>query len=80
MREGVCMHFSGIQSPRCRAGIDFPALVGGKEPGWAKKLPCFAALKTEVSCALRVLPTEVDMAAWESGVGPVMAHQAGQRG
>ncbi|MFP5213962.1 MAG: hypothetical protein ACLGPL_11355 [Acidobacteriota bacterium] len=76
MREGVCMHYSGIQSPRCRAGIDFQALVGGKKPGWARKLPCFVALKTEVSCASRVLPTEVDMATWEKSVGLAMAPEA----
>lgn len=35
-----CVHFTGIQHTRCEAGVDYRALVGGPDFGWASRLPC----------------------------------------
>ncbi len=53
-----CIHFSGIQHERCKAGIHVRELVGGSDFGWAARLPCLGmdAAKCEVECPSRNLP------------------------
>lgn len=49
MHEGDCIHFTGIGIPGtargghekcCKAGVNYRAHVGGKDSGWATRLPC----------------------------------------
>lgn len=40
MKQGTCKHFTGYQNGKCMAGIEYRALVGGDDFGWAARLPC----------------------------------------
>ena len=56
-----CRHFRGIQFSECAAGINMRTLVGGKDLGWAARLPCLPSMdKTEVSCSKFEVMSEED--------------------
>ena len=43
IREQVaskCVHFTGYQNGQCKASVNYRALVGGPDLGWAVRLPC----------------------------------------
>jgi hypothetical protein len=48
MRKDNCKHFNGFQYDTCQAGINFMELAGGKRDGIALRLPCCAALRSEL--------------------------------
>lgn len=35
-----CVHFNGIQNEACKAGVNYRAMVGGEDLGWATRIPC----------------------------------------
>lgn len=35
-----CIYFTGIQHGECKAGVNYRALVGGPNLGWATRIPC----------------------------------------
>lgn len=39
-REGECKHFNGIQNDECKLKVNYRALAGGDNVGWAARLPC----------------------------------------
>ena len=51
-----CVHFTGIQHDICAAGVNYRALVGGPDFGWARKIPCLSE-PGAVPCASLRLPT-----------------------
>lgn len=51
-----CKHFNGIQHAACKAGINYRAMIGGPNFGWAKHLPCLSDPKAVV-CGAREFPT-----------------------
>jgi hypothetical protein len=36
----MCAHFTGTQKQVCKAGVNYRALVGGPDFGWATRMPC----------------------------------------
>jgi hypothetical protein len=54
-----CIHFSGIQHTKCRAGVNIRELVGGSDFGWASRLPCLLsdAPYCTTPCDKRQMPT-----------------------
>jgi len=43
LREQIanhCVHFTGTQQLKCKAAVNYRALVGGPDFGWATRLPC----------------------------------------
>lgn len=51
-----CKHFTGIQHAACKAGVNYRALIGGPDFGWAKYLPCLSDPEA-VICERREYPT-----------------------
>jgi hypothetical protein len=54
---GRCIHFTGIQHEECGAGVNYRALVGGPDFGWATRLPCLKGNTDAPPCALCHFPT-----------------------
>lgn len=68
MKKGSCIHFTGIQKECCRAGVNYATVVGGKESGWAMRLPCWTSTMDhakdlqKVECERYTEPTDSQIA------------------
>jgi len=60
-----CKHFTGIAHDTCKAGVNYRALVGGPDAGWAIRLPCNPSLRkaesAPVPCECRELNTDAEL-------------------
>ena len=54
MKQGHCVHFTGIGNPCCSIGVNYRKHVGGSQMGWALRLPCIL----ETSASLKTLSEE----------------------
>lgn len=69
-REKRCVHFTGLPGfagnpDKCKAGVDYRALVGGPDEGWGARIPCLPPMRPGlqiVSCDLYQAPTPEELA------------------
>jgi hypothetical protein len=57
-REGVCLHFNGIQNDKCDHGVNYRELVGGDDLGWGKRTPCFKKHGSQIKCESMEYPSK----------------------
>lgn len=78
---GRCVHFDGLpigerepSGKRCRAGVDYRALVGGPDEGWACRAPCITTSRSNdvVPCTSYRDPTPDEIAESEAEFQSVM--------
>lgn len=41
MKEGNCIHWTGVQKEVCNKGVNYRELIGNEDNGWALRLPCW---------------------------------------
>lgn len=65
MRKGWCVHYSGgvATDGRCAAGLNVRELVGGRDYGWLRRIPCIEAHTCAPACAQRQFPTDAEVEA-----------------
>lgn len=70
MKKGTCVHFNGIHNDTCEIGINYTSLVGGREGGWTRHLPCFESNSNDrhVTCDQYREPTEQELADFEEEI------------
>lgn len=80
MREGTCIHFTGMANEKCEKGINYSEHVGHDGPGWAGEMPCIAESKFRdrirakrqdmkiKPCALYTEPTKEQLKAWREEI------------
>lgn len=74
MRKGWCVHYSGgvAMDGRCAAGVNVRELVGGRDYGWLRRVPCAESHTCAPACAQRQSPTDADIEAeradWQARV------------
>ena len=79
MKKGTCRHFNGVgvgvddrYEKCCDAGINYRKHVGGKDLGWACRMPCIKGGYTKpeevVPCDLYEEPTQEDIDKHEAGM------------
>lgn len=60
-----CVHFTGIQNDCCKVGLNYRAVVGGDNAGWAARLPCVPdspLRKDAATCDKFCAPTPEELA------------------
>lgn len=76
-KPGKCVHFNGLMSARCEAGVNYKELAGPPEDGYGLRLPCHGPdyrtgrgvplprADVVVACPKRLEPTEEEIEAEE---------------
>lgn len=73
MMKNICIHFSGIDAERCKAGVNLRKTFDDTTPGIGKRIPCIQDGRDRYPCSGLHLPTAEDLANEESKIDALIA-------